>query len=255
MYYAPGVSALVHWLLPPGGEAIDAVAALEGLDPGARAPAGRPHLALNMVGSLDGVATVAGRSAGLSSEADRALFHGLRGCFDAVMMGASTARIERYGPIVPDAPAQPIAVIASASLALDPDLPLLADPASRIVMLTPSAGELAPCAADVSYVRGGSFAEMLAALREQHGVRSVLCEGGPRLNRMLLGEGVVDELFLSLAPVLRGEESLHIVAGALLRDVELDLLWLLESGSHLHARYAVVSRVSSATTSSSSLAS
>ncbi len=240
--------------LDPAG--VNPAALLDELDPASRAPAGRPHLALNMVGSLDGGATLDGRSAGLSSDTDRELFHGLRRRYDAVMAGASTITAERYGPIVPGALTQPLAVIASASLELDPELPLLADPGSRIVVLTPSGGELAPCRATVAYVRGSSFASMLGRLGEEHGVRSVLCEGGPTLNGLLLAEGVVDELFLSLAPLLLGQrEGLRIVAGHLSQVQQLELLWLLESEGHLHARYAVVPGVSSATTSSSSLAS
>src|SRR5215210_6129515 len=68
-----------------------------GLKLGDRAPEGRPYLALNMVSSLDGKATLSGRTAGLSSELDRALFHHLRTQADAVMVGAGTLREERYG--------------------------------------------------------------------------------------------------------------------------------------------------------------
>ena len=55
-----------------------------------------------MVSSLDGRAAVAQRSGGLSSAADRALFHGLRAITDAVLVGAGTARSERYGRIIRD---------------------------------------------------------------------------------------------------------------------------------------------------------
>jgi len=248
--------ALVRRLLPAPGGAREPAAALEDFDPNALAPAARPHLALNMVGSLDGAASLDGRSRGLSSDADRALFHALRARFDAVMVGGATLRVERYGPIIPGAAVQPICVIASARLDFDPALPVFADPSSRVVVLTPSAGELAPCRASVSYVRGNSFPAMLKQLREEHGVRSLLCEGGPTLNGLLLSDGVVDELFLSLAPMLLGEAGgPHIVAGNLQTAVQLELRWLLEAEGHLLARYAVVSRVSSATTSSSSLAS
>ena len=68
-----------------------------GLELGSRATAERPYLVLNMVSSLDGKATLEGRTQALSGEADRALFHELRTQADAVMVGAGTARSERYG--------------------------------------------------------------------------------------------------------------------------------------------------------------
>ena len=70
-----------------------------GLRLGDRAPAGRPYLALNMVSTLDGKATIEWRTKGLSTELDRRLFHHLRTQVDAVMIGAGTARVERYGRI------------------------------------------------------------------------------------------------------------------------------------------------------------
>ena len=88
-------------------------------DAGDRAPAedGRPWVLANMVSSVDGAATLTGRSGGLSSPADRDLFHRLRGVADVIFVGASTVRAEGYGPARGDDP-PPIAVV-SGSLALD----------------------------------------------------------------------------------------------------------------------------------------
>ncbi|MEO7193475.1 MAG: dihydrofolate reductase family protein, partial [Pseudonocardiaceae bacterium] len=82
---------------------------------------------------------------------------------------------------------------------------------------------------------------MLARLRTEHGVRSILCEGGPNLNAALLPAGLVDELFLSIAPTLAGSAgSLSIVERAPLAElVGLELVWLLESHSQLFACYAL----------------
>ena len=72
---------------------------------GAGAGAGpvRPHVAVNMVHTSDGRAAVHGRTGPISSLADRQLFHALRTRVDAVMVGAGTLRVERYGRLVPDA--------------------------------------------------------------------------------------------------------------------------------------------------------
>jgi riboflavin biosynthesis pyrimidine reductase len=72
-------------------------------------------------------------------------------------------------------------------------------------------------------------------------VRSVVCEGGPALNDTLLKDRLVDELFFSLAPKLAGGEPLTMTAGlALDPPLELELVWALESESHLFLRYRVL---------------
>ena len=95
-------------LLPPGdpAEAQEIVAGLGLHERSHGVPISggreRPYVVLNMVATLDGRATLNGRSGPISDPADRALFHGLRSVVDAVMAGAGTVRAERYGPIVPD---------------------------------------------------------------------------------------------------------------------------------------------------------
>jgi riboflavin biosynthesis pyrimidine reductase len=241
-------------LVPPGPPRT-AAEWLDGLDPAGADPGTRPHVTLNMISSLDGRATLAGRTAALGNPGDRQLFHGLRARADAVMAGAQTMRIERYGPIVrnPELVAlraarglapQPLAVTVSRSLSLDPDLPILADPGSHLVVLTPSEGELAPCAARVSYLRGPETGRLLERLRDEFGVRRLVTEGGPTLNAELLRSRLIDELFLSTAPLLLGgPDPLTIVAGPAM-TTRWDLVGLLELESHLYARYRVSGAVS-----------
>ncbi|MEA2409332.1 MAG: hypothetical protein QOE69_3451 [Thermoleophilaceae bacterium] len=214
------------------------------------APPDRPYLGINMVSSLDGKATLDWRTKGLSTEVDRRLFHHLRTQADAVMVGAGTAREERYGRItkndelrqkrqneglVPDA----LAVVVSGRLELPPDLPLLNDPEQRVVIATGSDAELPGIQGDVEYARvGDDLPRLMAYLHERHGVRSVLCEGGPTLNAELLRAGGVDELFHCLAPKLAGEpDAPTMVSGVLHETAEMELVWVLESESHLFMRY------------------
>ncbi|MGH3765260.1 MAG: dihydrofolate reductase family protein [Pseudonocardiaceae bacterium] len=243
-------------LLPEPG-IVTAVEALKNLALGDMAPDHRPYVVLNMVATADGAAAVANRSAPISDPADRQLFHELRAHIDAVLVGAGTVRTERYGRLVrnPQRRARrvarglapdPLAIMVSHRLSLPPNLPLLADPHSRVVIITASDAELPRCAAQVSYLRPApgnevDLAAMLTRLRIEHGVRSVLCEGGPNLNSSLLPAGLIDELFLSIAPVLAGSAgSLSIVNQAPLPSpVPLTLLHLLESQGHLFARYAL----------------
>ncbi len=254
---SPPEPATLRWLLPPRDDRVTATEVATQADFAERAPAGRPYVALNMISTLDGKAAVAGRTGSIGDRADRQLFHALRAEADAVMVGAGTVRIERYGRIVRDPAVRarraerglapdPLAVIVSGTLALPPDGPLLQDPESRVVIVTGSRSELEGARAQVDYLRGPEGGELdlgpvLARLRDDYGVRSVLCEGGPDLNASLFPAGLVDELFLSVAPkVAGGSAALTIVGGLPLPEpVELDLVWLLESEGHLFARYAV----------------
>ncbi len=218
------------------------------------APPGRPYVVLNMVATVDARATVSGRTAPISSVADRQVFHGLRARVDAVMVGAGTVRTERYGRLVRD-PARreqrhaagldpdPLAIVVSGSLNLPPDVPLLQDPQQRVVIVTASDDVIEECAAEVRYLRSSpvDLAGALARLHAEHGVRSILCEGGPHLNGSLLDAGLIDELFLTTSPVLAGGAGpLTILEGAARAEpVALELVWLLTAGSELFARYAV----------------
>lgn len=237
--------------LLPDSATVTIEEAVKGLAFSERAPTGRPFVAVNMVTSADGKATLAGRTAAMSAEADRELFHLLRAQADGILVGAGTVRIERYGRVTKTADlqavreaqgqrGQAVAVVVSGRLDLPPDIPLLADPDSHVVIVTQSDRELSGCAARVDYVREPVPAA-LRQLRDEHGVRSLLCEGGPTLNATLFAEGLVDELFLTIAPAVAGAgEALTIVEGPPLPDaVMLQLLTVHEAGGHLFLRYAV----------------
>lgn len=236
----------------------DATAAdlVELLPFGAWATAHRPYVVINMVATLDGRAAVDGRAGPIGNDADRDLFHHLRARGDAVMVGAGTARIERYGRLTRDdalralrrrfgLEPEPTAVVVSRSLTLPLDLPLLNEPGRDVVVVTESAAELAAVPARVRYLRE-PMAEALRQLRRDAGVAAIVCEGGPHLNASLLPTGLADELFLCIAPTLAGGAApLTILESPTLDPPQpLRLVWLLESGGYLFARYAVEPRTS-----------
>jgi len=156
---------------------------------------GRPFVAMNFVATLDGRATIDGRSGPIGSDADTAMMSGLRERFDAVMIGAGTKRVERYA-------------------GLD----------KRLVVVRSGEGEWADLGA------------LLASLHEE-GVRAVMCEGGPTLHGSLQAEGLVDELFLTIAPKLSGGQGPRILEGPLPEVIDMELAWLLEEDGELFARY------------------
>jgi riboflavin-specific deaminase-like protein len=239
--------------LHPQGADVEPGELVAGLRLGDLAPPDRPHLVLNMVSTLDGKAALGGRTAPISSDADRELFHHLRTQTDAVMAGAGTIRAERYGRIVKTDELRAkreeeglardaLAVVVSASLALDPDTPLFQDPEQRVVIATESDRELEGTKAQIVYERtGDDLPLLLARLRDEHGVRSILCEGGPTLNSHLLAAGLVDELFLCLSPkLIGGADGLTIVAGRpLVEPAEAQLVWLCEGDGDLFLRWRI----------------
>ena len=226
---------------------------ISGLDLGSRAPAARPYLVLNMVTSLDGRAALEGATRGLGGEADRLIFHHLRTQADALLVGADTVRVERYGRAIKNEELRakreqeglepdPVTVIVSGRLNLPADLPILQEPEARVIVATAAEHELEGVSAQISYLRtGDDLPLLLARLREEHGVRSVLCEGGPTLNSHLLAAGAVDELFHCTSPQIvgGGGEPAMVEGRALLEPAKAELTWLHEAEGDLFARWRI----------------
>ncbi len=218
-------------------------------------------LRANFVASADGAASLRGRSRGLSGPADRMVFALLRSLADVIVVGAATARAERYLPVKPGevradlragrTATPPIAVV-SRRLDLDPDAPLLttAPPEARTIVITTG---LAPgdrraalaTRADV-IVAGRETVDPKAALDAlaARGHRRILTEGGPHLLGEFVKAGVLDELCLTVSPLLAGPGPGRIIAslglddGALPADgIPLTLGHLLEDEGFLLGRY------------------
>jgi riboflavin biosynthesis pyrimidine reductase len=110
-----------------------------------------------------------------------------------------------------------------------------------VVVFTSSEAEPPETATDLVVVRHDEVVDLPAALghlREECGIRALLCEGGPHVHSQLWAEDLVDELFLTTAPRLTGAEGPRMLEGEALPDItELDLAWLLEQDGELFARY------------------
>lgn len=240
--------------LEGGEELTDPLAPYAAID--RDAVAGRPWVLANMVAGLDGSAAAGGRVAGLSDDVDRELFRLLRSLADVVMVGAETVRRERYGPVrLPDdrraargaggRPAVPRLAVVSRSLAFDLDGRAFveAEPDARTVVVTCEASAPARRAevAEVADVllAGGERVEPDAALAALAGLgaRIVLCEGGPALLGELVDADLLDELCLTLSPVMGGD-ALPVAVSAGGADLaRFRLGHALTTGSTLFLRY------------------
>ncbi|WP_234430629.1 pyrimidine reductase family protein [Streptomyces sp. NRRL F-4489] len=219
---------------------------------------GRPGwLRANMVSSLDGAAHHEGRSHPLSGDADMRIFGVLRALSDAVVVGAETVRLEGYRPARARAafaarraaagqgPAPAIAVV-TAGLGLDFTLPLFTEPLVPTLVLTgagaPEERVRAARAAGVEVLFAGEgtgvdparVAEVLAA----KGHTRLLTEGGPRLLGQFAAAGALDELCLSLAPVVTAGGAQRIMDGPAVAVPErFALVSVLEESGFLFTRY------------------
>lgn len=237
----------------PGGDLADdgLLAAYRPPDP---AP-GRVHVRAGFVASADGAAVLDGHSEGLSSPPDKRVFRLLRGLADVVLVGAGTARAEGYGPVrlapavrerrlAEGRPAEPPLAVVTARLDLDLDSPLLTGAVERTVVLTTRAADparlrAASAVADVVVVGEERVAvgPALAALAERGLVR-VLCEGGPVLLGDLVAADALDELCLTVAPLLAGgAPAPRVTAGVAAAARGLRLGHVLEEDGSLFLRY------------------
>lgn len=218
-------------------------------------PLDRPLVRVNFVSSLDGAVTVAGRSEGLSSKPDKRVFALLRDLADVVLVGLGTALVEGYRGVkrtevrlerrrrlgLSDVP--PIAVVTG-TCALDPMAPLVTDTTTPLVVLTCAAAPeerraaLAEAGADVVVV-GDEEVDLAAALAalDERGLRRICCEGGPALFGSLVAADLVDELCLTVSPLLTGGE-----AGRITRGAAPDAPLRLRLASALHAEDSLLLR-------------
>jgi riboflavin biosynthesis pyrimidine reductase len=225
-------------------------------------PAGPgPVMRANMVGSLDGAAAVDGLSGGLSSPGDRRVFWVLRALADVIVVGAGTARTEGYHPtrmkdpwaslgLRAGRPAAPPLALVSRSLSLDPGAPLIAGaPAdARTIVITCAAAPPDRRAARARgpdlIVAGDDSVDLRAAVGAlgDRGLGRILCEGGPGLLSDVTAAGLLDELCLTLSPVLAGPAAIRVLGATRHPGVpfparRLSLAHLLEEDGVLFARY------------------
>jgi riboflavin biosynthesis pyrimidine reductase len=213
---------------------------LEQADLASLATAARPHVFFNFVATLDGRAAIDGSSRPLGDAADLEMLLALRTVADAVMIGPGTVRAEGYGRLLSTErrAEPPVAVLISRRFDIPWDAGLFAAPDQPVIVYGPwDAGPVPEeVAAPVEVVR---LERCTPALRAR-GVRALLSEGGPTLFHGFLAAGLVDELFLTLCPLMTGDQAqTAILAGPRLADpARLLLSWALRAGDELFLRYA-----------------
>lgn len=205
------------------GEPVDV---LEMLFSERREAAGRPWVMLNMVESIDGATAVDGGASGLNDPDDRELFLALRAVADVVVNGAGTVRAENIGPVrMSDEMVRrrldaglsekPRMVVLSRSLSLDSGQRIFSDPERRPMIITevhadPDGLRRLGDVADVVQIERLDGLGIVQSLGE---ASVVLCEGGPTINSQLIRDDVVDEINLTISPLLALGESKRLASG------------------------------------------
>ncbi|MER5386236.1 pyrimidine reductase family protein [Streptomyces sp. NPDC002688] len=216
-----------------------------------------PWLRANMVSTLDGAAQHDGRSQPISSATDMRIFGVLRALADVVVVGAETVRQEQYRPArareafaalrkaAGQGPAPAIAVV-TASLDLDFSLPLFTSPLVPTLVLTGAAAtpdriaQAERAGAQVVIAGDGMGVDPARAVRAlgDLGHTRLLTEGGPRLLGQWIAAGVLDELCLTLAPMLTAGDAQRIAGGPPIPvPRRFELASLLEEAGFLYSRY------------------
>jgi riboflavin biosynthesis pyrimidine reductase len=214
-----------------------------------------PRVRMNFVMSLDGAVTIEGTSGGLGDPADHAAMQVIRTLADVIVVGAGTVRAEGYGGVKVGAAdaswresrgwaPQPRLAIVSNRLHLDPGHPVFTEAVTRPIIVTHAGttaadrdgfaevADVLVCGEDAVDV--DAMLDALARL----GLRQVLCEGGPGLFGALLEAGLVDELCLTLSPLLVGGDAGRIVRGAPEAARRMRVVHVLQARDLLLLRYA-----------------
>lgn len=220
-------------------------------------PPDRPFVRCNMISTLDGAVSLNGASGMLGGPPDRRVFQVLRSLADVILVGAGTVRAERYGPARLDdvlraqredrgQPAVPPIAVITGSVNIDWSGRFFVEAEQRPIIFTTRSTVKSARAA------GGHIADVIAAGEvrveipavvdhlHRAGHRSILLEGGPGINAEVVAAGLLDELCLTLAPMLVAGAGPRVLAGSeLVPPLRLQIVHLLEEDGFCFYRLRV----------------
>ncbi|HEX5632702.1 MAG TPA: pyrimidine reductase family protein [Gemmatimonadales bacterium] len=218
-----------------------------------------PHLRVNFIASIDGAASHNGVSGPLNNEVDKEVFDVLRMLTDVVLVGAGTIRAEGYGPmrlsrqavewrVAHGLPEHPVLAILTSEVDLDPASPLFADAPVWPIIVTHGHGpegsrrrhQLDVLRHSCHVMVCGEDAvdpHLMVSGLVARGLPQILSEGGPHALGSLIAADVVDEMCLTIAPVLEGGDATRVTAGGPQTTREMHLAHAVPAGDMLFLRY------------------
>lgn len=218
-------------------------------------PDDRPWLAVNFVSSADGAVELGGQARELSTPPDRTVLRLGSDLADALLIGATTAMVERFQGVHPDehtrarrrrhglADIPPTAVVTTGR-GLPTDAPVITRAPVPTLVITCAAApaDLQRAWRDAGaevILAGDDVVDLAAAVSAlvERGLRRIDCEGGPHLFGALLAEGLVDELRLTVSPLLTAGPAGRIAASSSIAPTGLHLASALAEDDTLLLRY------------------
>lgn len=214
-----------------------------------------PRVLLNVVTSVDGVSSLPDGSSGIGSRTDRQLMRQLRVAADAVVTGAGTLRLERISPGVSQRQArerqraglrpQPLSVVMVGKDPLHFPEKLGQLDKEELLVFLPSGSDVTALEQKATIYLSSSRLpdplEVVRILRDNHGVRVLLVEGGPTLFTAFLQKGLINEVFWTVAPKLLLSAGPGMLRGAtwMQKPLDLQLISVYEHDGELYTRYMV----------------
>ncbi len=212
------------------------------------APPDRPYLFINMASTADGkivLGDARGSAAGLGGATDQLLFRRLQLVCDAAIMGSGTLRSTQviYPPEI-----MRIVVTRSGNVPLDNRF--FKDAPEKAYVLVPRnlpEIELQQLLSETQVIQTGEaevdLAEAMQILRQDFGIEHILCEGGATLNENVIRLGLADELFLTIAPKLKGGTGIPTIVGGIGFPpgfaLPLTIISLYRDGDEVYFRYRI----------------
>ena len=202
------------------------------------------HVIFNTAMSLDGRVGKREKQIIFSNKLDNYRVHRLRGSVDAIMVGAETVVTDNPDLVISEQLKKPYRVIVDSKGELPLDSKVLDGSAKTIVAVSRSVNPIFITKLkdkDVEIISLGDFAvplrDLLWALYRR-GIKNILLEGGGTLGRRMFNEGFVDELYITVAPLLIGS-GIDLFHGELDKNIELNLEGILQYGDQVVLHYLV----------------
>ncbi|MGP4016856.1 dihydrofolate reductase family protein [Saccharopolyspora sp. 5N708] len=224
-------------------------------------PDKRRWLAVNYVSSADGAVEVGGRARQLSNPPDQKVLKLGSDLADILLVGATTAMVEEFRGAHPDESTLerrrrhglrdilPTAVVTTGR-SLPADAPVITEAATPTIVITCTAAPVKKqktweAAGAELLIVGEDTVDLAAAIEAltDRGLRWIDCEGGPHLFGGLLAAGVVDELRLTISPLLVSGMHERIATGIALEPIDLELASVLAEDDAMLIRYLVRKRL------------